>query len=65
MQFIKTLDSWLFHIPKICILKYNVENPKTKLHFISFFIYITKNSHNNMNMKITTKVYTSPIYWKF
>ncbi len=56
LQFIKTAYSWLFHITKIYTSKYNVNNPKTKLHFISLFFDTTKNSLNNMNMKITIEV---------
>jgi len=64
MQFIKIPNSWLFHINIIYTSKYNVENLETKLHFISLFFYITKNSHNNMNMKISEKVCTFLCYWE-
>jgi hypothetical protein len=40
VQFIKTLDSWLFRITKIYILEYNVEKSRDKItiHFITFLI---------------------------
>jgi hypothetical protein len=56
--FIKTPNLRLFQITKI----YISENPKTKLQFISSYFDITKNSHNNINIKFTTKVYASPYY---
>jgi hypothetical protein len=37
-------------------LKQQSKNPETKLHFISLFFDTTKNSHNNMNMKIIVEI---------
>jgi hypothetical protein len=35
------------------------KNPKKKLQFISSYFNITINSHNNLNIEITTEVYTT------
>jgi len=34
------------------------KNPDTRLEFISLYFDTTKNSHNNMDMKIIVKVYS-------
>jgi hypothetical protein len=39
-----------------------LKNPETKLQFIT--LHTTENSHNNMDMEIVVKVYTSLFYWK-
>jgi hypothetical protein len=65
LQFIKTLDSWLFHRTKFFTLEYNVKKSRDKItiHYITFF-YTIKNLHNNVDMEIVAEVYTSLFYWK-
>jgi hypothetical protein len=48
-------------------LHFKIQCKKIQRKNYNLFHYIfhtTKNSHNNMNMKITTKFYTSLIYLK-
>jgi hypothetical protein len=41
LKFIKTPNSWLFHITKICNLEYNVEKSQNKItiQYITFLIF--------------------------
>ncbi len=62
LPFIKTHDSWLFHITKIYTSKYIVKNSITRLQVISSYFDTTENSHNNMNIEITVKICDSLYY---
>ncbi len=63
MQFLKTPNSWLYHITKIYASKYNVDKIKRQNYNSLHYIFdTTENSHNNMNMETTTKVCTTLFY---
>jgi hypothetical protein len=63
LQIIKTLNSWLSHIIKICISEYNVEKIKRQYYNSLHYIFDTiNNSHDDMDMEIIAKVCTSLFY---
>jgi hypothetical protein len=48
LQFVKTLDSWLFHITKICSSKYNIEKSQDKITFQYIKFLIVQKIHTTI-----------------
>ncbi len=76
---LNTSDSWLFHIIRIFISKYNAKNPETKLQFLTLhFLYYKKftqqyryGNHNRslyfsvlLEKKNSTKITKFHVRWK-